>query len=141
MSFGWSASDFVTLTKLAWKTYKSCKDAPDSFSGVSQEALSLHAVLKETEEVLAESQLSVSEGKRLKVITDGCTNVLKELDSLVTKYESLATSSKRAWDRMRYAIEDITELRSRLMSNTILLTAFLSYGTFSLFFLSVSFRF
>jgi hypothetical protein len=52
MSFGFSIGDFVAVGNLAWQVWKSCKDAPESFRNVSQEVLSLHAVLKEIEELL-----------------------------------------------------------------------------------------
>ena len=60
MSFGYGIGDIITVGKLAWTVWKSCKDAPSSFSNISQEALSLHAVLKETEEVLSGRTLSTS---------------------------------------------------------------------------------
>src|SRR5579862_6858515 len=128
MSFGYSVGDIIVLGQLAWKAYKSCKDAPESFQNISREVLSLHALIKEMEEILAAQTLSSSRQARLKTIGDGCCSVLEELQSLVDKYESLGTQSKRTWDRMKWGCNDIAELRSRLTSNTILLTAFMRCG-------------
>ena len=125
MSFGCSIGDIILLTQLTWKVYKSCKGVPESFKNISQEVLSLHALLKETEEILSAQALSETRQARLKIIGDGCYNALDELQNLVDKYESLATQSKRTYDRLRWGHEDIMELRSRLVSNTVLLTAFM----------------
>ncbi|KAI9776082.1 MAG: hypothetical protein M1839_000595 [Geoglossum umbratile] len=126
MSFGYSVGDIVLLGQLAWRAYRSCKDTPESFKNISHEVLSLHALLKEIEENLSAQTLSSTRQARLKTIGDGCRNVLEELQSLVDKYESLGTQSKRTWDRMKWGSTDIVELRSRLTSNTLLLTAFIS---------------
>jgi hypothetical protein len=102
MSFGYSVGDVVVLTQLAWKTYKACKDAPTSFANLAQETQSLHAVLKETEEVLTDShtKLTPAQQRRLKGVTDGCHGVLNDLDALLQKYDSLGTRSKMSWDRI-----------------------------------------
>jgi hypothetical protein len=54
MSFGFGVSDFVALGTLAWQVYRSCRDAPENFGNVSQDVLSLHAVLREVEEDLSD---------------------------------------------------------------------------------------
>src|SRR3954454_1633463 len=120
MSFGYSVGDIILLGQLAWKAYKTCKDAPESFKNISDEVLSLHALLKEIEENLSAETLSSMRQARLKTIGDGCRNVLEELQSLVDRYESLGTQSKRTWDRMKWGCNDIAELRSRLTSSTLL---------------------
>lgn len=50
----------------------------------------------------------------------------------MAKYESRGTQSKRTWDRMRYGSSDVSELRARLTSNTLLLTVFMRYFVRSL---------
>lgn len=124
MSFGYSVGDFIAVGHLAWSVYKSCKEAPESFGNISVEVLSLHAVLKEVEELLEDQPLSASKKNSLATITSGCQDVLKDLQRLTKKYESLGTKSKRTWDRMRWGSNDIAELRQRLTSNTVMLTAF-----------------
>jgi hypothetical protein len=130
MSFGYSVGDFVTLGQLAWKVYKSCKDAPESFSNISQEVLSLHTVLKEAEEILSEQSLSASKQVSLKTVSDGCYRVLQDLQCLLARHESLGVKSKRTWDRLRWGSQDIEALRSRLISNTVLLVAFIRYARY-----------
>ncbi|KAK0513111.1 hypothetical protein JMJ35_004097 [Cladonia borealis] len=97
---GFGVGDFVAVSTLAWNVYKSCKAAPGSFINISNEVLSLYAVLKEADET--------------------------DLQALVDKYESLGTQSKRTWDRMKWGTENVTEIRSRLVSNTTFLTAYIS---------------
>ena len=105
--------------------YRSCRDAPESFGNISMEVLSLHAVLTEVEEVVSAQDMSPTRQNNLMVISRGCEGVLKDIQALVLKYESLGTQSKRTWDRMKWGMNDIAELRSRLTSNTVLLTAFM----------------
>ena len=83
-------------------------------------------MLKECEETLFTRPLPPARVERLKAIKDGCDKVLVDLQSLVQGYESLGTQSKRTWDRMRWGIEDIAEIRARLTSNATLLTVFIS---------------
>ena len=90
------------------------------------EVLSLHAVLKECEETLFHRPLKTTRAERLIPIKDGCYKVLVDLESLVDRYESLGTQSKRTWDRLKWGTEDIAEIRARLISCTTMLNAFIS---------------
>jgi predicted transcriptional regulator len=129
MNFGYSLGDFVTVGQLAWNVYKSCKEAPDSFANISNEVLSLHIVLKEVEELLSEElasdpHLPASKLDNLTAITEGCQNVLQDLEAVTKKYESLGSRSKWTWDRIRWGSNNIAELRQRLTSNIVMLSAF-----------------
>lgn len=95
MSFGYGVGDCLAVATLAWQVYKSCRDAPESFSNIQVEVLSLHAVLKEVEETLPDQQLTASRQHSLSTISQGCECVLKELQALIDKYESLSSKSKR----------------------------------------------
>ena len=128
--YGFGVGDFVAVGTLAWDVYKSCRAAPGSFNNISIEVLSLHAVLKEADETIFRSPLSPESQARLEIIGDGCQRVLGDLQALVDKYERLGTQSKRTWDRMKWGAEDIVELRSRIISNTTLLTAFMRWAAF-----------
>ncbi len=128
--YGFGVGDFVAVGTLAWNVYKSCRAAPGSFSNISIEVLSLHAVLKEADETIFKSPLPPQSQARLKTIGDGCQCVLGDLQALVEKYENLRTQSKRTWDRMKWGAEDIAEIRSRLISSTTMLTAFIRWAPF-----------
>ena len=101
------------------------KESAGSFRNISSEVLSLHAVLKESEETLLVPPPSPTSVARLRIVLEGCTHVLNDLQALVKKYESLGSKSKVTWDRMKWGTEDITEIRARLTSNVALLTAFI----------------
>ena len=122
---GCTVGDFTTVVALAWKVYKSCKEAPDSYGRISLEVLSLHAVLKEAEETVFAEPLSPTKQEHLKAVGDGCHSVLKDLENLCKTYQNLGTQGKRTWERMKWGTEDIAELRTRLISNTVLLTAWI----------------
>lgn len=140
--YGFGVGDFVAVGTLAWSVYKSCKfqphsgcqpskmcagkAAPASFDNISMEVISLHAVLKECEETVFDRPLQPTRAERLSVIKDGCDKVLVDLQSLVDKYESLGTQSKRTWDRMKWGNEDIADIRARLISSTTMLNTFIS---------------
>ncbi|KAL8696910.1 MAG: hypothetical protein Q9224_002554, partial [Gallowayella concinna] len=111
MSFGYSVVDFVAISTLAWSVYKSCKEAPGSFANVSLELLSLHAVVKEFGDSLARHTLPPSQQAGLKTITEGCRKVLNDLQLVIERYQSLGSNGKRAWDRLAWGNESITELR------------------------------
>jgi hypothetical protein len=102
MSFGYSVGDFVAVGQLAWTVYKSCKEAPESFANISVEVLSLHVVLKEVEELLSDQNLPALKLDGLTIITNGYQDVLRDLEALTKKYESLGSKSKRTWDRVRW---------------------------------------
>jgi hypothetical protein len=125
MSFVYSVSDFIAVGALAWDVYKSCKGAPENFGNISSEVLSLHALLKAVEKAVFAQPLSLQEQERLKAVGDGCSRVLEDLQNLVKKCESLGTQGKRTWDRLK-GTEELAELRSRLKSNSVLLTTFIT---------------
>lgn len=83
-------------------------------------------MLKEVEETLEGQELSKGRKGRLETISGGCRAVLEELQALLKKYESLGSQSKRTWDRLNWDAGEISELRARLTSNIVLLTAFMS---------------
>jgi hypothetical protein len=133
MSFGYGVGDVMAVATLAWNIYRVCKDSPNDFRNVSNEVLSLHLVLKETDELIAEViKDDADAASRLHEMATGCKSVLDELQGLLDKYQSMGTQTKRTWDRLQWGLEDIATIRSRLVSHTGLLTAFngtaLRYG-------------
>lgn len=82
-------------------------------------------MLREVEETQSEQPLPASNQDGLATAMAGSQGVLQDLQGPFEKYESLGYQSKRAWDRLKWGSNDIAELRARLTSTTILLTAFL----------------
>ena len=124
MSFGYSVGDFLAVGQLCWKIYKKCKDSPENYAELASEVGALHNVVKETEELLSQQALTSRQENKLLTCRQGCESVLKDLDGLLDKYESLGTSSRRTFDRMGFGMRDINSIRLRLISNTSLLDAF-----------------
>ncbi|KAK6083476.1 multiple ankyrin repeats single KH domain (pfs domain-containing protein) [Seiridium cupressi] len=125
MSFGVGLGDVVLLCRLAWDVYITCKESSDDFRRLATEVASLHVVLKETEVYINEfTELDASRKNRLEILTNGCSSTLQDLEKLLKHYESLGTQAQRTWDRMRFGMEDLADVRSRIVSNVTMLTAF-----------------
>ena len=125
MAFGYGVGDVIATGKLAWTVYKACKDAPASFGTVAQEVIALEAVVRQFEEAFEGQALSTTEQDRLKAVCQGCQDVLNELQDLVQKYKRLGSNAKLSFDRFKWAAVPVGELRTRLISNTSLLSAFI----------------
>ena len=124
MSFGFGVGDFLAVGQLCWKVYKKCKDSPGNYTELSGEVGALHNVIKETEELLSQQGLSTGQKVKLTKCQQGCEDVLKDLDALLVKYESLGTNSRRTFDRMGLGMQDMNGIRLRLISNVTMLDAF-----------------
>ena len=129
MSFGFSVGDFVALGRLSWTVYQACREAPSTFGQLSQEVLSMNAVLREIEEVCRDDDLKPSRQEGLKLIMTGCRGVLEDLQTLLKKHETLGTKANRAMDRIGWATVDIDSWRQRLTTNVTLLFAYLRCAT------------
>jgi Hsp70 protein len=138
MSFGFAIGDIVALGRLAWGLYKQCKGASAEFAEICNEVLSIYTALRELKDE-AENEDSIlnragkGRQKELNNIVQNCTQVLRQLESLVTRYQSLGTSRKKVWDRIKFGDEGIKVIRNQLVLHTSTLTLFLtSLGTGSL---------
>ena len=91
---------------------------------MSVEVGTLHNVIKETEELLSQQEMTAMQKKKLQESRLGCQEVLRDLDALLAKYDSLGTKSQRTFDRMGFGMADIDSIRGRLTLNVSLLDAF-----------------
>ena len=138
MASGFAIGDFVALGNLAWNVYKECKTASIEFQEARNEVLSLHTAIRELhDEVDNKDSILNRAGFGRKQELDGlmrnCSDVLGQLEQLLTRYRSLGTKHKRTWDRLKFGSEGLQEIRSKLMFHTSALTLFLtSLGTGSL---------
>ncbi len=123
-SFGFSPSDIGNVVALAWSVYNAYTRSLGDFGVLSGEVLSLHAILLQAEEAFRKIPLSAQENERLKVLTDGSDALLKKLNAFLKEYESLATSSRRTWDRLRWRSADVDELRTRITVQVTYLNTF-----------------
>jgi len=47
----------------------------------------------------------------------------------VKKYERLGSKTKRTWDRVRWNVDEVKEMRARLTANVTMLAAFIRFST------------
>jgi peptidoglycan hydrolase CwlO-like protein len=79
---------------------------------------------------MSKRELNKKQESDLTAVTQGCHDVLTELDTMLDKYQSLGASpqsirarSQKAWNKIRWDQGEITELRSRIILNTTILEA------------------
>ena len=127
MSFGFGVGDFLAVSKLALKVYNVYKDAPSEFRSISDEAKSLHIIVEEHEGKFRNTNLRSEDQQRLGEILQGCSNVLRDLDELMSEYKSLGVpQGSRVRDRLKWDSGHVTTLRARLTSNTTMLNTFVT---------------
>ena len=80
--------------------------------------------VEENRKSAPDNKLPDADERDLERLANGCKEILDELQILLDKYKSLGTHSKKAIHRARFALEEVELLRSRLMSQTTMLTAF-----------------
>ena len=103
------------------------KDAPPSFSGLSDEALSLHIVLKNAQETLFARPLSGDRQAGLAAVLTGCQNVLSRLEDVVERYESRGIRGRRVWDPLPWDMEEVASTRASATTHVGMLTALIRY--------------
>ncbi|KAF7555607.1 hypothetical protein G7Z17_g2037 [Cylindrodendrum hubeiense] len=136
MSLGFGFGDFLAVIQLANGVRRIFISAPEQFKNISDEVRSLSIVLQDVELIIAEQEPDLSEKADLEIIANGCRNVLEDLENTLSKYYELRTEPKgfgrgikRAWKRLKWEPDDITEIRSRITSNITLLNAFSGRST------------
>ena len=120
--------DIMAISGLALKVYTAYKDAPDDYKNIADEVRSLHIIIEGAARHFESTTLSNKIQQGGKEVLEGCQNVLKDLDTLIEKYNALApanANTSQVFRRIKLGSEDIVTLRARLTSNTILLNSFI----------------
>lgn len=131
MSFGFSVGDFVTIGQLTWNVYKGCKAAPQEFQELAREFSSLHTILHELEDE-AKTPLSLLNRRgaerrsELDTLLANLSATLENVEDIVDRYHSLGRDQKKTWDRVKFATQDLADLRSRLQSHISGINLFIS---------------
>ena len=124
--FGWGVGDIATISTLVAKVYTAYRDAPDNYQHISEEVRSLQILINKAVRHVESPALSDDDRQEGQEVLKGCQRILEDLDSLIEKYNSLASaSSGQAFKKVQLGTEDIATLRSRLISNTVLLNGFI----------------
>ena len=92
---------------------------------------SLSNVLREVNDVLPQRDLSDQQKANLEEISQGCKEVLKDLEDMLDRYQELDSKmsgpgkrSRRVWKRLRWDQKAIDRLRSQIVSNILILDTF-----------------
>lgn len=122
MSFG---VDFIEISTLAARVYTCYKDALDEYIYISEDVRSLQIIIDGAKHYFEDSALSGNKRLEARKVLQGCQRVLLELDCLVMRYQNIAILKR--WQflkRVKFGSTNIMALRTRLISNTILLSNF-----------------
>lgn len=119
MSFGYSVSDAAFLVQLAWKTIQNARKACGEHDELTREISSLHLVLRllQTEISKPESPINRPDDRckeELQVIAGRCNKVLRRLDRVLEKYNTLSEkerSAKKIWQGIRFGNGELAEMR------------------------------
>ena len=124
--FGWGVGDIATVSKLAIKVYTAYKDAPENYRHISEEVESLQILITKTVRHIKSTTLNGDYEQEGRKMLKGCQSTLKDLNALIQKYKSLTSSNKKmVFQKVKLGTEDVATLRSRLISNTVLLNGFI----------------
>ncbi|RPB24581.1 hypothetical protein L211DRAFT_177324 [Terfezia boudieri ATCC MYA-4762] len=137
MSFGIGIGDLIAVTQLALKSYNAYKSAQNDVENLSYELNSLRICADNVRDI-PEGRLSDSQSEKREQLLKGCYSVVEELKYLLERYQSLdsGASKGRQWtkknrkkpntvlEKIKWVKEDPMALRSRLVSNIVLLNSF-----------------
>ncbi|KAK2772816.1 hypothetical protein FQN52_004831 [Onygenales sp. PD_12] len=118
--------DVVLLSSLALKIYSGCKTAADDFKALSDHVFSIHVLLRQSETYAYEGYyLDKVQRRYLKQLTDRCEQILKQLESVLDKYEGLSTGTAK-WKHIPWQLDrdEIKDLKERMMDHIAFLTNF-----------------
>ena len=123
---GYGVGDIVAVSQLAVKVYTAYRDAPKDYRDIYEEVKSLKIGINRAIQHIQSPTLSDDDRQEGQEVLKGCQSVLEDLNSLIEKYNSLASASTgRIFKRVQFGAEDIATLRARLISNTGLLNSFI----------------
>lgn len=124
MSFGYSMSDFILCIQLAHKVLHEYRQAPQDCQAATTDVAGLQLVLSNVRDAVNGSGLSQDKQQDLQMLLSGCSDTLKELLQVLERFKSLATSSHRRWEKMRWDKDRVERIRLRIVSTVGLLTTF-----------------
>lgn len=123
MSFGVGIGDFVTISQITLSIYQQLQDAPQEFQSLSTELGNLRNVVDSVAEAVARNEIDPNQRDRLVQMQNGCFDVLKEMEGLISRYRSLGTNRVQKWRWIGLGSRRVPGIRQRLNSNIGLLTS------------------
>ncbi|KAI9688969.1 MAG: hypothetical protein M1822_000706 [Bathelium mastoideum] len=125
MNFGnlATAAGVLQASEYALVLWRQCRDSPGQYRGLANEALALANVLEDCECLARHGRLNPMQVQQLFERTEGCRAVLDDLDRLLKNHHGLGTG-RRALNRLNWAAQQGRDMRNRLISNVVMLSAF-----------------
>ncbi|KAK2739758.1 hypothetical protein FQN57_006455 [Myotisia sp. PD_48] len=118
--FGVSVGDIIAIGRICWATYLICKSAPSEYREALNELSTLYVILKEIEDEALDENSAINRyggGQRgsLFVAIVNLKPTLLELEALAREYSGLGKGKKRLWERVRFGVEQVESLRTKLI--------------------------
>lgn len=125
MSFGLSIGDAIALTQLASRVVQNSRKACGAHDELTHDLSNLQSVLRRLEEELTKGENPISRSdsssqKELESLVAGCQKVLRVLENILLKYNSLSEqerSGRKLWQRIRFGngeTQNLIELRGKV---------------------------
>jgi hypothetical protein len=113
-----TAGVVIGVVGLLWDCYNKCKNDAASFHDLERDYRSLTRLLHETERDLPL-------GYKFDDIRLGCNQIAADIEMMLEKYASLRSTAgmKSPWQLFRWSLENIEQLRSRLIAQVVMLSA------------------
>lgn len=118
----WDISDIAAISKLATRVYVAYKNAPHGYGDIFEEVMSLQTIINSTIQHFESTTLSDNDWQLARELLESCQSVLQELN-LIEECNSPASANTR--HVVKPGAHDITTLKARLISNTVLLNDFI----------------
>ncbi|KAF2685341.1 ankyrin [Lentithecium fluviatile CBS 122367] len=108
----------IGLAGLIWDCYSKCKNNTATFHDLARDYRSLTTLLREAER-------NLPYGGNFDPIRAGCKQIAVDIEKMLEKYADLGSgiSTRSPWQLFRWSLEDIEQLRSRLISQVVMLNA------------------
>ncbi|KAI9370213.1 ankyrin repeat-containing domain protein [Aspergillus egyptiacus] len=125
MNFGFGVGDFIAVLKLVKAVRKQFIDAPGQFQAISDDVKRLSNVLRDIEDNDPGDTLGPDQKATLDEISQGCYEVLGDLNEALAKYQAFATQSpsgvretgRWVWKRFTWDQSEIDHFRQRISAN------------------------
>ena len=124
MSSGWSTAHINAISELAEQVNTAYKKAPNDYKRVAEEVQPLQTIIIKVSQHFGSSTLSDSDRQDGQEVLEGCQGVLRNLNTLIEKYQRLASANastnsasaktSQVFKNLKLGIEDIATLRAKL---------------------------
>ena len=113
---GYSAGDIIVVSQLIAKVYAAYKHAPKDYRDICGEVKLLEIRINKAIPYIQGTTLSDDDRQEGQEVLRSCQGVLEDLNSLIEKYNSLASAkSGQIVKKVQFGAEDIAALRARLI--------------------------